>query len=428
MKKILIIARREFLATVVRKGYIIGLVGMPVFFALIAGIGALAGRSAEKSQAQDQSGQVGVVDRASVLDLTLAHKLVAPTEKPAPLASEKSLGTLNESVSRFVAFSDFTAALREVNSGKLAACYVIEADYLNSGKITSYTLEKGFFKDLVVPGRSPLIDLIRASLLKEKVPDATLNRILNPAQVTEMKVNKNGEVLPASNQFQKAISILGPLGVALLLTISIFTSSGYLLQSTSEEKHNRVIEVILSSVKPDQLLAGKILGLGGAGLLQVAFYFLFLIFPSVIAFAAFKVSFWNLLISFSYFLLGFLLFAGIMASCGMVGNNLQESAQLSTVFTLTSMMPMMLMGVIMQNPDGTLARVFSFIPLTAPVMMLVRTGMGKPPWIDYLFSYLSLLISIYLTIRITSKIFRFASLMYGKRPTFAEIIRWLKVA
>jgi ABC-2 type transport system permease protein len=401
---------------------------MPIFFALIAGIGALAGRSAEKSRAEDQSGQVGVVDHAGFLDLTLAKKLATREEKASQPHAGKSIENLNESVTRFVAFPDFPAALREVNSGKLAACYVIEADYLSSGKITSYTIEKGFFRDLVVPGRGPLADLIRASLLKERVPDATLDRILNPAKLTEMKVNNKGEVLPASDQFQKAIGFLGPFGVALLLTISIFTTSGYLLQSTSEEKHNRVIEVILSSVKPDQLLVGKILGLGAAGLLQVAFYILFLILPSVIAFAAFKVSFWNLLISFSYFLLGFLLFGGIMASCGMLGNNLQESAQLSTVFTLTSMMPMMLMGVIMQSPDGTLARVFSFIPLTAPVMMLIRTGMGKPPWIDYLISYLSLLIGIYLAIRITAKIFRFASLMYGKRPTIAEIVRWLKVA
>jgi len=252
-----------------------------------------------------------VVDKAGVLDFSLTDKLTRHKEQSAPFPQAKSIESLNESVSRFVPRSELSAALKEVNDGKLAACFVIEPDYLPTAKITAYTVEKGFFKDLVVPGRGPLVDLIRASLLKEKVPEGTLDRILTPVKLTEMKVNKQGEVSPASNQFQKMMSFLGPFGVALLLTISIFASSGYLLQSTSEEKHNRVIEVILSSVKPDQLLAGKMLGLGAAGLVQVAFYILFLVVPSIIAFAALKLSFWSLLISFSYFLLGFLLFSSI---------------------------------------------------------------------------------------------------------------------
>jgi ABC-2 type transport system permease protein len=115
-----------------------------------------------------------------------------------------------------------------------------------------------------------------------------------------------------------------------------------------------------------------------------------------------------------------------MASCGMIGNNLQESAQLSTVFTLTSMIPMMLMGVLLQNADGTLARILSYIPLTAPVTMLIRTSMAKPPLLDYALSLLSLVVGILLAIRVASKIFRFASLMYGKRPTLPEIFRWVR--
>jgi ABC-2 type transport system permease protein len=179
-------------------------------------------------------------------------------------------------------------------------------------------------------------------------------------------------------------------------------------------------------VKPDQLLAGKMLGLGAAGLMQVALYVLVLIVPSMIMFVALKLSLLQLMLSLVYFLLGFLLFASIMASCGMIGNNLQESAQLSTVFTLTSMIPMMLMGILMQNADGTLAKALSYIPLTAPVTMLIRTSMAKPPVLDYVLSLLSLVVGILLAIRVASKIFRFASLMYGKRPTLPEIFRWVR--
>jgi ABC-2 type transport system permease protein len=400
---------------------------MPLFFALIAGIGALAGRSAEKAQTSElKGGAIGLVDQSHIIDFSLAESLSQKEKTSSTTTLEKGMEGRSGYSAKLLPYPSLEKALAELQSGRLLACYVIDPDYLQNGRVTSYTQEKGFFKDIVLPGRGALNDLLRASLIRQVLASPSYDRVLNPARIKEMKLDKQGMVVEGADQFQKMMSFFGPFGVALLLTISIFSASGYLLQSTSEEKQNRVIEVILSSVKPDQLLAGKMLGLGAAGLMQVALYVLVLIVPSMIMFVALKLSLLQLMLSLVYFLLGFLLFASIMASCGMIGNNLQESAQLSTVFTLTSMIPMMLMGILMQNADGTLAKALSYIPLTAPVTMLIRTSMAKPPVLDYVLSLLSLVVGILLAIRVASKIFRFASLMYGKRPTLPEIFRWVR--
>ena len=206
----------------------------------------------------------------------------------------------------------------------------------------------------------------------------------------------------------------------LLLTMSIFFSSGYLLQGIAEEKQNRVIEVIWSSVNPTQLLAGKILGLGPAGLLQVAFYAGLLVFPSVTVLALFHLSFSAMFLSLVYFVLGYFLFAGLMAGTGILGNSPQESGQLSAFWTILSMIPMFLMAPISEDPNSWLARGLSYFPLTAPVTMLLRITSAQIPWTDVGISIAVLILSIYLAVTAAAKMFRAAALMYGKRPSLRD--------
>ena len=213
-----------------------------------------------------------------------------------------------------------------------------------------------------------------------------------------------------------------------LLTMSIFMSSGYLLQGIAEEKQNRVIEILLSSVTPTQLLMGKMLGLGGAGLLQVAFYVVLLFLPASLILAILTVSIGQILLSLVYVALGYFLFASLMAATGLLGSTSQESQQLSIVWTMTSMIPMFLVASLMQQPHSWLARSLSFFPLTAPVTMLLRLSTGEVPATDVLISTAVLILGIVLAVKGASRLIRTASLMYGKRPRLGEIYRWLKEA
>jgi len=426
MHKICLIARREFLVTVTRKGYIFAVMGLPLMFGGIFGISLLTNGAVEQS-IKSASEPVAVIDRAGVVDFTLAGKLVEEADQPQD-AAELAKGAVGIKSSRIVPYSDLEQAIRDIKGGKLSAVYVIEADYMTTGKIVSYSPEKGMFSHLTPPDRSRVYDLIRASLIQGRIDTDTRKRVLAPGSLKQMKISKHGAVEGADDSFQKAARFFGPFSMFLLLTMSIFFSSGYLLQGIAEEKQNRVIEVIWSSVNPTQLLAGKILGLGAAGLLQVAFYAGLFLLPSVTVLALFQVSASVMFLSLVYFLLGYLLFAGLMAGTGILGNSPQESGQLSAFWTILSMIPMFLVVPLSEDPNSWLARGLSYFPLTAPVTMLLRITSAHIPWIDVGISVAGLVIAIYLAVRAAAKMFRAAALMYGKRPSLAEIFRWLREA
>jgi ABC-2 type transport system permease protein len=426
MSKVWVIAKREFWVTVTRKGYIFAVVGMPLLFGGIFGISFLTSGNLEQS-IKSGSEPIAVVDRSHTLNFELAESIEPARESPTA-ATEVLQKAAGSKPSRIVPYTDMTLAIRNLKDGKLSAVYLIESDYMSTGKIIAYSPERGIFSDLAPPDRSRLYDLIRASLVKGRIDGETLDRVLAPGRLKQMKVSKQGDVENANDAFQKAARFFGPFSMFLLLTMSIFFSSGYLLQGIAEEKQNRVIEVIWASVDPMELLTGKIIGLGAAGLLQVALYASMLLLPAVTVFALFQVSLAGLLLSLVYFILGYLLFAGLMAGTGILGNSPQESGQLSAFWTLLSMIPMFLLAPISESPNSWLARGLSWFPLTAPVTMLLRITSGQIPWVDVGISIVILLVSIYLAVRGAAKIFRAAALMFGKRPGMGEILRWLREA
>ncbi len=425
MRKTWIIAKHEFIVTVRRKGYLLVLFGMPLLFAGIIGVSLLTQESLENDVSH--SAPTGVVDQSGLIDFSLESGLATEAAKNAPDANllAKPLRGKN---SKILSYTEPDEALRDLRNGSLSVVYVIEKDYLETGKIACYVAEKGIFSDLTPMDRGRLYTLIRASLIKSQMDPQIVKRVLAPGMIRQVRVSKKGLEKASNESFKEMAEFFGPFSMFLLLTMSIFFSSGYLLQGIAEEKQNRVIEVILSSVRPTELLVGKIIGLGAAGLLQVVFYVGLLFFPAITVFALFHVSVTNLLLSVVYFLLGYLLFAGLMAGTGILGNSPQESAQLSAIWTLASVIPMFLLAPISESPNSWLARGLSFFPLTAPVTMLLRVSAAEVPKLDIIISILVLILGIAAAIRGSAKIFRAAALMYGKRPSLREILRWLREA
>jgi ABC-2 type transport system permease protein len=142
----------------------------------------------------------------------------------------------------------------------------------------------------------------------------------------------------------------------------------------------------------------------------------------------FQVPVAGLLLSLVYFVIGYLLFACLMAGVGMIGRTQQETAQLSAIWTLTAISPVWFMLAISTAPNGLLARALSFFPLTSPVTMILRLATGPVPFVDILVSVAIGAVSIYFALRGAAKLFRAATLMYGKRPTLPELVRWLRTA
>jgi ABC-2 type transport system permease protein len=211
--------------------------------------------------------------------------------------------------------------------------------------------------------------------------------------------------------------------------MTIFISSGYLLQGVAEEKESRVIEIVVSSVRPVELMAGKVAGLGALGLTQVLVWV-----ASVAGFSggavallavagAASISARVLILGVVYYLLGYTLYAILMAGVGALGTTMQESQQLAGIFSFFAAVPYMISGFLFVNPNMLIARVLSFFPLTASTMMMMRIPLAEVPWVDVVGSIVVLLLSIPAALWVGAKLFRVGLLIYGKRPTLRDI--WL---
>jgi ABC-2 type transport system permease protein len=425
MKKILIIARREFLITVVQRGYIFTLVAIPLFLALM---GQLFNYIASMTKQSRESGTIGVVDQAGVFDFQVAERLLAVAARQSASAPDAEGLTLAR-------YESVEAALNDVRTGALPVLYIIKPDFLRTGETELYSRES--WRGRSARGLAAFQQIVRASLLQQlalsgvgqdPITSQALNRLSSIATLKKFAVTYEGAVFSADNAWVKLSRILAPLGVMFLLGLALGVSAGYLLQSTAEEKENRVIEIVFSSVKPDELLWGKILGLGGAAMAQVLVYLGLIKWTASSYLVFLSIPGEMLALFLIYCLLDYLLAAGLLIAIGILAGNLHSSSQLSTPLVMVTVSPVFFMVNLMAEPNGTIARVLSYIPLTSPLTMMFRLTMAKVPVVDVVVSLVLLAASAYLSVRGAAKVFRAASLMYGKRIRLSEVVRWLRAA
>lgn len=220
----------------------------------------------------------------------------------------------------------------------------------------------------------------------------------------------------------------------MMLYMTILLWGVAVQRSIIEEKNNRVIEVLLSSLRSFDLLAGKILGVAAVGLTQYAIWAFFGIAISVYAlssghFAQFVNFTWiSLLFFVVFYLLGFLFYSTLLAGIGSVCNTDQEAQQLQTPVVMCLLFTLIIPIAIVQSPDGLFATIVSMIPFFSPIVMFMRINILTPPTWQIALSIMILLLSIYAAALAAAKIFRVGILMYGKRPGLPEILKWLKRA
>jgi len=218
-----------------------------------------------------------------------------------------------------------------------------------------------------------------------------------------------------------------PFFFMYLMFIGIVGMGQQLLTSVIEEKNSRVIEVLLSALSPFELMAGKIVGLAGIGITMMSLWCV----------AAYGTARWlgmnisvepALLIYFViYYILGFLFFSSILVGIGSVCNTLKEAQSLMMPVTMILIIPLLGWYNLSRNPEGTFAVIFSFIPPTTPLVMILRICSSEYiPIVEILISIFLLATCVPLTIWAAAKVFRTGILMYGKRPALKEIFRWLR--
>ena len=196
------------------------------------------------------------------------------------------------------------------------------------------------------------------------------------------------------------------------------------------------MEVLLSSIKPEHLMFGKLIGLGAASLLQIAVWAVagvaFLLALDLIIDLPFELtrelvpSPGRLLIAFAYFLLGYALIGTLLAAIGAVTTNQRQAGNITAFMILPAVAPMLFLDVLLQDPEGTLARILSFVPITAPVTSLMRLSLGGMDGLDVLLSLVVLSLSVAVVVWLTARLFRAYLLVYGQQPRMGHLIRTLR--
>jgi ABC-2 type transport system permease protein len=269
-------------------------------------------------------------------------------------------------------------------------------------------------------------------LAERGIAAADADRLLRRVRVEGVKLSRSGEQT-AGGELNFVIGLL----FVIMLMLPTFAYGQEVMRGIVQEKTERVVEILVSSVSPMALLSGKILGLAAVGLTQVAVWFGLAAFAGLYVGAAATAVGVNLLgfltvrvvLSFLvFYVLGYLMFVCVYAVGGAVSNSEKEAQQFMAPIMIVTMIPWILAMPILQNPDSRLAVGVSMVPFFAPFAMFMRVLVGEPPLWQVVLAVVLAAAMIVALFWATAKIFRVGILSYGKRPTIVELWRWLKVA
>ena len=438
-RKVRTVAVFEFLSTVKRPGYLIATFGMPLFMAAYAAVVAVPAYYAEQ---QDRGPAVhGVVDLAGVLGLTEDQPAGGRSGVPDDVRRALEAAGQGEAIERlltsgtllFRPFDTETAAREALARGAIRGYFVLPADYLSEGRVLVYSGADAS----VMSGADPegaLGDLIRRRLVAGRVQSPIADRILRPADTTErFAVTRSGEIRDGGGA-ALALRLVVPVVFMVLFLLSVLMTSGYLMQGTATEKENKVVEVLLASANPDEILAGKLLGLGSAGLLQIGIWLGMTVatgigvLPLLLA-ARMEFPWMAVVLAVPFFIVAFLFFGSLILGTGSLGANMREAQQLAMVWSLTAALPLMLLVVLLREPNGTLARLLTWIPFTSGPVVVLRASADAAAiaWWEVGGAFAVLVFATWVALHVGGRLFRIGLLSVGSRPSLREIARQARI-
>ena len=417
--KLFKVAKREYIDRVRRKSFVIGTILGPILMgAMIIVPGLLFEHSPESRMSM------------AVIDLT--DSLFASFE-------EALADTLPDGSAMFVLRSvhaserDLDAVRKELNgevsAGAIEGYLIIPRDVVEKGAATYFGKKVSNIRTL---------ERIESALNKTVVAQRLSLQGLDYGKITDMLKRVNIETIQVEKGAEKASDFekiyISSFIFIMILYMTILLWGVAVQRSIIEEKNNRVVEVLLSSLRPFDLMAGKIVGVGAAGLTQYAIWGVFSVglmsyalstgqFSQFVSFGWSTIAFFIL-----FYLLGFLFYSTLFAGIGAVCNTDQEAQQLQTPVVMCLAFTIIIPMAVMQNPDGTFATVCSMIPFFAPILMFMRINILMPPVWQIALSIAILVASILIAGILAAKIFRIGILMYGKRPDVREILKWIRRA
>ncbi|HMF08289.1 MAG TPA: ABC transporter permease [Thermoanaerobaculia bacterium] len=423
-KKIFAVVRREYVERIRTKAFWIGTLAIPILLLGFIGVQIAVAHRA------------GGDHRVAVVDLT--GKLFAPlseqlAESEAKQKKEDPSKTIHWVLEQRPLTGDLAAtkeALRkEVVAKKINAYLILDPAQLSKDRVEYYSTTVSEFAAM-----NQLESAVNHIRLRQKIADRGLPTGL--AADLEKRIDlKAFRVTATGTAEEKGAGIVAAL-VFFFLMYSTFFMYGYqVMRGVIEEKSNRIVEVIVASVRPTELMLGKILGIGLVGLTQYAAWSLIaanLSLPGIATamassemgvprIPASMVGFFLL-----FFLLGYFLYASVYTAIAAPFNTDQEAHQLAMIPMFMILGGIAVYPAVMNNPSGGIAVFFSLLPFTAPLTMFLRTALSEPPVWQILVCAVLLVATTIGMAWLAGRIYRIGILMYGKKPTIPEIVRWIR--
>jgi ABC-2 type transport system permease protein len=426
MGKLLAVIEREFGERVRSKWFLISTLFAPLLFAaLFIGPPYLAYKS---SRSVDLSAMAIVDATGATMGDGVATELAGGL-----------MGTGKRAQVLIVAEADTARVIDSLRtllgSNALPAVAVLDAGTISTGALR-----------LLLAGSAPIVTSERLQaaaereLLRQRVAEAGLD--LEQAQrIAKVRISATVErVLKDGRTGSAQVNLVFGGGVAVLLYMVIVLYGQIVLRGVTEEKQSRVSELVLASVSPRVLLSGKVLGIGGVALVQLGFWTLSVVVllsnrarllgalgVTSTSMTLPNVTFMELVPLFAYFVLGYVMYAAMFAAVGSIVSSEQEAQQAQTPVLMLLVGSVALLQPALADPDGPIARTMSMIPFSSPILMPLRLGLASVPTGEVLISIGLLSLTAVAAMVAAGRLYRTALLMYGKRPSIGEIIRWIRI-
>lgn len=419
MRNVYLVLKREYLERVRKKSFIISTLLLPAFmFAAIV--------LPNKLVMMKVGAKRHIVVVASNADFAQAvqRELGAETQDPR---APKSRYTVDIDLNATEA--ERAVLRRRVTSGDIDGYLWLTDDALASGKVPYSARETSDFVENAGLERAVKQARVKQQLGARGISAAEIDGLFKNIDLEVSTIKGGAETKVKGGP----MAFLGAFIPVMLLYMTILLYAVAVLRAVLEEKASRVNEVLLSSVTAKELMAGKILGVGAVGLTQIGIWVALavaMILPSASSGMLAGVSIPPAaLVSFAvFFALGFVLYSTLYAALGAMVNSEQEAQQWQTIVMMPLIVCIVLMMFIIQHPNSPLSVWGSIIPFFSPILMYVRMVVQTPPWWQIALSIVLMLATIYGMVVLCGRIYRVGILMYGKRPTLPEIVKWIKYA
>jgi ABC-2 type transport system permease protein len=396
MNKILLVLKHEITTILSRPSFLFAMFGIPIIGILVF---VIAGQFNKGSSAQmlwtELISSAPAVTAEGYVDQSGIIKEIPPSVQPGLL----------------ITFLDEASAKQALDNKEISAYYIIPADYIQSGKITYIRPD---YVPIGTSGQGSLLEwVIQVNLLGGNTDLASL--INGPKNLEQTSLSPE----PQRDE-NNMLTFFLPYGVTMLFYFIILSAASLLLSSVAKEKENRVIEILMMSLTPRQLLAGKIIGLGLMGLVQTIAW----VGTGRILLALSGTTF-NLPIAFQlppsflvwalvFFLLGYAVYASLMAGLGALVPNLREASQATILVIFPLIIPIFLLSILIEQPNSALAVFLSVFPLTSPVAMMTRLASVEVPIWQTLLATVLLVLTAVFVVRAVARMFRAQTILSGQ--------------